>query len=97
MVVGLEFWANISAVWLSLLCFIGLLIPLAAVYFAIRGMHAALGKSRSLFDIAQGYSSKMRSGTEAFSQKITTPVVKTGSEVAKADGFLRSLARRDRN
>ena len=88
---GLDFWANISVVWLSLLCFMGMLIPLVATYYAIRGMHAALGKSRTVFSTVQPYSSKIRSQTESVSQKITTPVIKTGSEAAKAEKIIRTL------
>lgn len=88
---GLEFWANISVVWLSLLCFIGTLIPLAAAYFAVRGMHIALGKSRSVFGAAQGYSRAIRDQTDLVSRKIAKPVIKAESEVAKAEEVLRSL------
>ena len=90
---GLEFWANISAVWLALICFIGLLIPLAATYFAIRGMHAALGYSRSGLETAQGYSSKARKQAESISQKVAEPVIKVESEAAKAEEVARSLAK----
>ena len=88
---GLEFWANISVVWLSLLCFIGGLIPLAATYFAIRGMNVALGKSRSVMGLAQEYSSIIRSKTESFSDKVARPVIKIERKAAQADEVIRSL------
>lgn len=90
---GLEFWANISVVWLALLCFIGLLIPLAAAYFAIRGMNFALDKSRGGLGAAQGYSRTMRERVDSLSQKIAKPVIKAESEVAKAEEVLRTLAK----
>lgn len=88
---GLEFWANISVVWLSALCFVGIVIPLAATYYAIRGMHAALGISFTAFKTAQTYSGKIRSNTESVSQKIARPVIRSGSEAARADKVIRSL------
>jgi hypothetical protein len=89
--VGLDFWANISVVWLSLLCFVGMLIPLVAAFFAIRGMHIAIGKSRTAMGTAQKYSSVIRNRTESVSQRIAEPVVQTGSHAAKVDKVIRSL------
>ncbi len=89
---GLEFWANISTVWLALLCFIGTMIPLAAAYFAIRGMNIALGKSRSALGSAQGYSRTMRERADSVSQKIAKPVIRAESKVVEAEEVLRSLA-----
>lgn len=89
---GLDFWRDVSVVWLSLLCFVGLLIPLVATYYAIRGMHAALGKSRSAFGAAQSYSSAVRRRTEFYSRKIAGPVVEAEREAAKAQTVIRTLA-----
>ncbi len=89
---SLQFWANISTVWLALLCFIGTLIPLAAAYFAIRGMNAALEKTRSGLGTAQGYSRIMRDRVDSVSRKVAEPVIKAEGKAAKAEEVLRSLS-----
>ena len=38
----LAFWRNIAIVWLSLFCFVGLIIPLVIGYFAVRGLAVVL-------------------------------------------------------
>ncbi len=89
---GLEFWANISTVWLGLLCFIGGLIPLAAAFFAVRGMHMALGKSRSVMQTAQTYSSLMREKADVVSEKVAEPVIETEAKAAQIETTIRNLA-----
>ena len=88
---SLTFWADISVIWLSLLCFIGLMIPLAITFFAIRGMNLVLGKTPGLFQKAQSYSSLVRSHTESASERIAGPVVRAGSETAKFETTVHSL------
>lgn len=88
---SLQFWANISAVWLALLCFIGTIIPVVVTYFAIRGMHAVLGKSRTALETAQDYSDKVRSKTDSISQRVARPMIRVESEVAKANKVIRDL------
>jgi hypothetical protein len=90
--VSLEFWANVSTVWLALLCFVGMLIPLAAAFFAVRGMHVALLKSREGIGVAQRYSGMIRDRTDSFSRKIAKPVIRAECEVTKAGTVLRNLA-----
>jgi len=90
--VGLEFWANVSVVWLSFLCFIGIMIPLAATYFAIRGMHVVLGRARSFMGIAQRYSGMIRSKTDSLSTQVAKPIITAESKAAQADEVIRSLA-----
>ena len=93
--VGLEFWANISAVWLALLCFIGLLIPLAAAYFAIRVHELRLGQiPRRFRRSARLLTHNAPARVDSLSQKIAKPVIKVESEVAKAEEVMRTLAQR---
>jgi hypothetical protein len=90
--VSLQFWANVSTVWLALLCFVGMLIPLVAAFFAVRGMHVALLKSREGLGVAQRYSGMIRDQTDSVSRKIAKPVIRAESEVTKARTILRNLA-----
>ncbi len=72
---SLALWRDISVVWLFLLCFIGMLIPLAVAYGAVWGMHKVLGRTRTTMLSAQSISSKVRSKTVAYSEKAVAPVI----------------------
>ncbi len=88
---NLTFWTDISVIWLSLLCFMGLMIPLGISFFAIRGMNVVLGKTPGLFQKVQSYSSLVRSHTESASERIAGPVVRAGAETAHIETTVQSL------
>jgi hypothetical protein len=75
--VDLAFWRDVSVVWLSFLCFIGLLIPLAAVLFAVKGMHVAVDRTPRYLRQAQRYSRLMRDSTDRGSRQVTEQVIRS--------------------
>lgn len=89
---SLEFWANVSTVWLALLCFIGGLIPLVAAYFAVRGMNFVLSKSRSAMGAAKGYSSIARTKAIDISNKVAQPVIQAETKAVEFETTIRNLA-----
>lgn len=90
---SLSFWRDVSIVWLSLLCFIGLIIPLAAFYFAVRGLDSAHRKSASLLRQTQGYSRAMRRESEVISERVATPVIRTHSQFVRIRSTVQRLWR----
>lgn len=80
---SLELWRDLAVIWLSLLCFIGSMIPLAIFYFAVRGMHAVNSRTRPLLYKAQSYSRMAREQTDAASERIARPVARAGGQVAR--------------
>lgn len=72
----LEFWRDVSVVWLSLFCLIGLAIPLALAAFAVKGMHALVARTPAVLGKARSFSSQARHLTETGSTRVTTPVIK---------------------
>ncbi|HMN29809.1 MAG TPA: hypothetical protein PKE45_16780 [Caldilineaceae bacterium] len=88
---SLAFWRDISVIWLSLLCFIGLIVPLTTIYFAVRGMNRAHMATLSGLRRAQGYSRTIRQGSEELSQRIATPVIKTQRQPTRLQTTLRRL------
>lgn len=80
---SLSFWRDVSIVWLSLLCFIGLIIPLATLFFAVKGLDIAHRKSLSFLRKSQGYSRAMRQPSERLSERVAAPVIHSHS------GFVR--------
>jgi hypothetical protein len=80
---SLSFWRDVSIVWLSLLCFIGLVIPLVALFFAVKGLDSVHRKSLSFLRQSQGYSRAMRRYGETISEQAALPVIRSHS------GFVR--------
>lgn len=72
---SLEQWTDLAVIWLSFLCFIGLLIPLAIGFFAVKGMHTAVDRTPRLLRQAQGYSRLMRNKVEDASHRVSEPVI----------------------
>jgi hypothetical protein len=73
--VELAFWRDIAVVWLALFCFIGMLIPLAATFFAVKGMHFLVDRTPRLLTKAQGYSRIMRRQTDSASRRVAAPII----------------------
>lgn len=79
----LAFWANIATVWLAILCFIGLLIPLAVAIFVVKGMHVAVDRTPRFMRQAQGYARAARTQVEVASQRVAEPVVQSHKHTSR--------------
>jgi predicted PurR-regulated permease PerM len=73
--VSLALWRDIALIWLALLCFIGLVIPLAVMLFAVKGMHAAVDRTPRLLRQVQGRTRALRSQVDAASYRVSDPVI----------------------
>jgi hypothetical protein len=87
----MAFWRDVSIVWLSLFCFLGLAIPLVILYFLVRGMNRALGKVESLLRKVQGYSQRVRQQSETISAKVAEPVVRVQTRVTRIQATLKRI------
>lgn len=87
----LAFWRNIAIVWLSLFCFVGLIIPLVIGYFAVRGLAVVPGKVRPLLRKAQGYSQIMQQQSEKASQRVAAPVIQLHVQATKLQTIVTKL------
>jgi hypothetical protein len=92
--VSLEQWRDVALVWLSFLCFIGLLIPLAISFFAVKGMHAAVDRTPRLLRQAQGYSRLMRNKVDDASHRIGEPMIQVKRQSKRYSTVLDRLLRR---
>jgi hypothetical protein len=88
---SLAFWRDVSIVWLSILCFIAQIVPLVALYFAIRGMNTAHRASFTLFRRTQGYSQLMRQQSTEISDRVATPVMRTSARLTQIQATWRRL------
>jgi hypothetical protein len=88
---NLALWRDISIVWLSLFCFIGLVIPLVVLYFMVRGISVVPAKLLPLLRRAQGYSRAMRQQSESLSNKIGDPVIQVKKRATRLRTALRKV------
>ncbi len=91
---GLSLWRDIAIVWLALLCFIGMVLPLVVAVFAVKGMHVAVDRTPRLLRQAQGYTRAMRTQVDAASYRIADPVIQAQRHSAKLSTLLDRLLRR---
>jgi hypothetical protein len=75
--VSLAFWRDVSVVWLSLFCLVGLAIPLVVLYFSVRGLNFVHRQVAVLLQRSQGYSQIMRRQSEKLSHQVAAPVIRT--------------------
>jgi len=87
----LQFWTDVSIVFLAIQTFILLLIPLVAFYFAVRGLNFLHIRLPRVLSQAQNISKQVRLKTEAASQRVADPVVRAQRERTKAEATLHSL------
>lgn len=88
---SIGFWRDLSVIWLSLFCFIGLLIPIAILYFVVRGMQALHNKVQPLFPKAQRISQVVRAQTDRLSQQVAEPVIQAHGRYARTRTWLQTL------
>ncbi len=87
----LIFWRDVSIIWLSLFCFIGLAIPLVALFFVVRAMNTLHERSLHLLRQAQTMSRRVPVQTEQIADKVAEPVIKLQQQIKRAEVFLHSL------
>lgn len=87
----LAFWRDLSVIWLSLFCFIGLAIPLVVLYFAVRGMNALHDSTYRLLLRAQSISHRVPAQTEQVAARVSEPVIQLQRQTTRVETFLKSL------
>ncbi|MCL4832822.1 MAG: hypothetical protein KJZ86_10285 [Caldilineaceae bacterium] len=80
---SLEFWRNVSVVWIAIHAFILFLIPAAIAYFLVRGINWLLAKTKLGFSKAQGFSRQVNEKTDALSERVAAPVIAAHSRATR--------------
>lgn len=88
---SLEFWRNLSVVWISIHLFLLCLIPLAIAFLAVQGMRWVLGGAQSGLENLQNASSQARAKTEQTAAKVTSAVIQGQSKGERAQATLNQL------
>lgn len=91
---SLALWRDIALVWLAFLCFIGLIVPLAVAFFAVKGMHVAVDRTPRLLRQVQGYTRALRTQTGAVSYRVSEPVIQAHRRSTRILTFLDRLLQR---
>lgn len=86
------FWRDLAVVWLSLFCFIGLLLPMALFYFAVRGMNSLHGLTQRTLWRGQSLSGGVRRQVTSVSAQVDEQAVRLQGRVKQAEETLRRLA-----
>jgi len=94
---ALDFWRNISVVWIAIHAFVLFLIPTAIAYFLVRGINWVLAKTKLGFTKAQGFSRQVNERTDALSERVVAPVIAARSKVTRAQQAGKSFFENARN
>lgn len=85
---AVTFWRDLSVIWLSLFCFVMLLLPLGVLYFMVRGMDWLHRKSFALTKQAQGISANVRVQSARASIQVSEPIIRLSGRVKRFERFL---------
>ena len=91
---SLEFWRNLSVVWISIHLFLLCLIPLGIAFLAVQAMRWVLGGAQSGLENLQDASSKARAKTEATAAQVTSAVIQGQSKAERSQATLKQLLQR---
>lgn len=89
----LGFWRDLAVVWLALLCFIGLVVPLGLAFFAVKGMHVAVSRVPGWMHQAQDVSHNVRTNTERIADRVAEPIIATDRRVTRLGQLMQRLVR----
>ena len=91
---SLEFWRNVSVVWIAIHAFVLFLVPTAIAYFLVRGINWLLAKTKIGFTKAQSFSRQVNERTETISVRVAAPVIAAHSKAAGVQQTGKSLFER---
>ncbi len=88
---SIEFWRNVSVVWIAIHAFILFLIPTVIAYFLVKGINWLLAKTALGFAKAQGFSRQVNQKTEDLSNRVAAPLIAVHSKANRAQKIGKSL------
>lgn len=84
-------WRDVAVVWLALFCFVGLLIPLALLYFSVRGVNALHGWLYRLTQQGQSLSGQARRQVTQVSARVDEQAVRIQGQTRRVETLVRKL------
>lgn len=83
---------DIALIWLSLLCFIALIIPLALFFVLVRYMNSAHKFTLNTLHKVHDQATVMRNKTEQVAERAVQPVIRVQKGVSRTKSTLQSIA-----
>ena len=94
---NLTIWTNLSIIWLCFLAFILGIVPLAILFFAVRGMMVVNRKVPRYLKLGQYYSGIVRDQTRKYSAVAAEPVTRSHGQASRVQAILYNLWPRAKN
>ena len=94
---NLTIWTNLSIIWLCFLAFILGLVPLAILFFAVRGMMVVNRTVPRYLKLGQYYSGIVRDQTRKYSAVAAEPVTRAHGQASRVQAILYNLWPRANN
>jgi hypothetical protein len=85
--------ADVSAIWLIILSFIPLAIPLAILGGMVYGMYKLLKALPPVFEKAQELVQKVATGADKVSRSVAAPFISASALATQLKSLLRGLSR----
>ena len=89
----LEFWRNLSVVWIAIHLVLLCLVPLAIAFLAVRSMNWILGRTSEGLKSLQDASGQARARTEETAAQVTSAVIEGQSKVERVRSTFMQLLR----
>lgn len=89
------FWRDLAVIWLSLFCLIGLVIPVVALYFIVRGVNTVHGGTRSLLFKGQTLSKQARGQVLKATTRVDEEAIRVQSQLKRTETVIRKLVTGD--
>ncbi len=93
----LEFWRDLSVVWLALFCVIGMTLPLALAAFAVKGMHQLVARAPGWLGYARRAAADARRMSEKGSRRVVAPIITANRTAARLGTVVQRLSGRRTN
>ena len=94
---NLTIWTDLSIIWLCFLAFILGIVPLAILFFAVRGMMVVNRTMPRYLKLGQYYSGIVRDQTRKYSAVAAEPVTRAHGQASRVQTILYNLWPRAKN
>jgi hypothetical protein len=88
---SLELWRDLASVWLAVLCFVAMTVPLVVAVLAVKGMHYAVDRTPKALRVAQTYSRLGRGHVENAAGQVNERVIRVQTGSSRFQTRLRRL------
>ncbi|MBV7329725.1 hypothetical protein KFU94_16060 [Chloroflexi bacterium TSY] len=85
----LDFWRNLAVLWLAILCFIALLVPIVVLFFGVRAMNSAHGKTEKLLASLLNRTKTVHGQIDMASIQVKKPILRTQQKAAEFEQKVR--------